>query len=128
MAHPLTYRAARQTQRATPARSKSLLAWLIGSSAVLLPTLLALMLAGVKLGQGYFATLWSPLVDVRLARLPPIILLGAIACGGVWALGQAARSYRMAGRGLMALAMIGAGVWVWWAPPQPMNQQAFNMS
>lgn len=132
----MTSRAARQATRrpshseslARPRRSRTLLIWLSASSLLVLVTLLVLMLAGVKLGQGYFATLWSPMPGIRLTRVVTLPPVAALACGGVWALAHASRAYRATGRALLTLAMLGAGVWVWSAPPEAPNQQAFNMS
>jgi hypothetical protein len=116
------------TVRPRRSRSRTLLTWLAVSFALPLLMLLALKLAGVQLGQGYFATLWSPLTETRLMRLLAPMPVAAAAVGGVWALANPRGAYRVTGAALAAAAMLGAGVWVWWAPPEPMNQQAFNMS
>jgi hypothetical protein len=112
----------------SPRRSRALLAWLGGSFVFALLVLLVLRLAGVRLGQGYFATLWSPVTGWRFERLPVFASVVAMAVASVWTLVNPRRSYRATGAALAAAAMLGAGVWVWWAPPEPMNQQAFNMS
>src|SRR5688572_27952021 len=99
-------------------RSRTLLAWLAGSFGIILTTLIVLRVAGVRLGQGYFATLWSPLFVPRLTRVVTLMPAAAMACGAVWALTVPRRSYRATGRILLVLAAVGAGVWIWSAPPE----------
>jgi hypothetical protein len=57
-----------------------------------------------------------------------MLVVGSFACGAVWALAHADRTHRTAGHVLLAIALAGAGVWTWWAPPAPANQQSFNMT
>jgi hypothetical protein len=112
-----------------PKPSRTLPVWIAGSFTLALSILLVLFFADVRLGQGYFAILYSPVADWRLMRLLPLLVVGGVACGAVWALAHAAdRTHRATGHVLLMLAFVAAGVWVWWGPPDPMNQQAFNMT
>lgn len=113
---------------ARPARSLSLGLWLWGSCLITLGAAVALFFADVRLGQGYFAILYSPVADWRLQRAIPSLLLASAAAGSVWALAQRDQSSRIAGRIILSLFMVGAGVWVWWAPPDPASQHAFNFT
>ncbi|MEO6437052.1 MAG: hypothetical protein ABIP55_15015 [Tepidisphaeraceae bacterium] len=90
--------------------------------AILLP----LMALDVRIGQGYFAFRYSPVRAARTARTAPVLAIAAAAGAGVWMLAKADRSKRRVGVALLGAAMLGAGGWVWWAPPSPMNQQFFN--
>src|SRR5438105_1216817 len=112
---------------ARPRRSFALILLLSISAVGTLAVLFALMLAKVPLGQGYFRTLYSPLPEWRLERTIPVLVVGVCACGAVWALAQRERASRATGAVLLTIAMLSAGAWTWWAPPEPVNQQVFNM-
>jgi hypothetical protein len=123
-------RASRRNDVVAPVRPRAahrFALWLFGSALLALAILLALFFADVRFGQGYFFIRYSPIAAIRLSRIAPVLIIGALACGSVWALAQPQRVTRGVGFALFLLAMFGAGAWVWWAPPQPMNQQAFNM-
>ncbi len=111
-----------------PRTSRTLGLWLGGSFFVSFALLLVLFFAGVRLGQGYFSILYSTIAAWRVERTWPLLVVGSLACGAVWALARPDRAGRIAGRAVLTLAMLGAGVWVWWGPPGPLSQQSFNMS
>jgi hypothetical protein len=96
--------------------------WFLVPFAIILP----LMALGVKLGQGYFEVRYSPIREFRTPRMFAAAVVIAAACGGVWWLAAGDRGRRRAGLALLAVGMVLAGVWVWWAPPSPINQQFFN--
>src|SRR4051794_32952164 len=107
-----------------PKRSFALLAWLLGSSVIVLLVLLVLFFSDVPLGQGYFILRYSPVADWRLERTMSLILVvGSLACGAVWALAHRhIRSYQVTGLVLLALAAVGAALWIPLGPPKPLNQ------
>jgi hypothetical protein len=111
-----------------PRRSRFLLLWLWSSALVTLGAATALFFADVRLGQGYFAILYSPIADWRMARVLPALVIAGAAAGGVWTMGQRERSNRIAGRIFLIASMLGAGVWLWWAPPEPGSQHAFSFT
>jgi hypothetical protein len=105
-----------------------LAAFLFGSAAVVLLTLLVLFLSDVPLGQGYFILRYSPVAEWRLERTIPLVLVvESLACGAVWTLAHRHfRSYVLAGWVLLIIASAGAAAWIWWGPPKPLNQMTFN--
>lgn len=111
-----------------PKRSFTFLALLLGSATVVLLTLFILFLSDVPLGQGYFIIRYSPVADWRLERTMPLVLIvEALVCGGVWTLAHRhLRTYVLTGLVLLVIASVSAAAWIWWAPPRPLNQMAFN--
>ena len=118
----------RARPRVQPRRSFALAAWLAGSFVVALGILLVLFVADVRFGQGFFAIRYSPVALWRLQRALAVLPLAVMACAAVWALARRGRAEAAVGRVLLAAAMLGAGVWAWYGPPEPLNQQAFNMT
>ena len=113
--------------RKTPRPHSRAVAGLLGIAFVLpFAIILPLMALGVRLGQGYFQYRYSPVRHLRTPRALAAAVVVAAACGGVWWLAAGDRRRRHAGLALLGLAMMLAGVWVWWAPPDPVNQQFFN--
>src|SRR6185437_5387025 len=80
----------------------------------------------VRLGQGYFAYRYSPVRDLRTPRALIGIVIGLIACGAVWCLARCDR--RRVGIALLFSTFVLWGAWSFWAPPQPMTQQMFNLT
>jgi hypothetical protein len=119
--------ASREKPSVKPKRSYTLLVWLGSSVVVTLIALIVLKLADVRLGQGYFAIRYSPFSSERLERTLPLIVVAMLACGGIWAIAKRDQLHRRIGHALLLAASLGAGCWAWWAPPEPMAQQAFNM-
>ena len=109
-------------------RSHALTAWLAGSSVLTLGILLILFLSDVRFGQGFFAIRYSPIAGWRLQRAVAMLIVGALACGAVWALAHRVRAYAVVGHVLFALSMVGFGAFAWGGPPDAMNQQTFNMT
>jgi hypothetical protein len=121
----LPYRSPAPTQRA---KVRAFVVWLIAPAVLVLFALLALFFRDVPLGQGYFLLRYSPVADWRLERTMPLVLVvESLVCGAVWTLAHRhLRSYVLTGLVLLSLAGLGAAAWVWWGPPKPLNQMAFN--
>jgi hypothetical protein len=112
-----------------PSRRSRVILTLLGASFVIpLAILLPLLALNVRLGQGYFAYRYSPVRDWRIPRTLPLLLIGAVGCAAVYLLSQSKRVQRALGIALFALSLIGFSAWNWWAPPEPVNQQMFNMT
>lgn len=103
---------------------------LLGAAFILpFAILLACAALEVPMGQGYFWFRYSPVRAERTLRALPAVALGGIAAGAVWTLAaRRPRRDRLAAGTVLAAAAVGAGAWVWWAPPVPMNQQWFNIT
>src|SRR5439155_23001634 len=114
--------------RAIPRPSRLILTWLGGSFTVILGTLLILAALNVRLGQGYFAYLYSPIRNQRVVRMLPILLVGLIACGAIRLATFPKAQARWGGIATLLACAVLAGIWSFWAPPQPFTQQMFNMT
>jgi hypothetical protein len=102
---------------------------LLGASFVIpLGILLILVAADVRFGQGYFAYRYSPIRAMRTTRALPAVVIGAAAAGGVMWLRRRERKYRIGGFATLSVALVAAGVWIWFGPPAYVNQQMFNMT
>ena len=116
-------------QPARAARASRAILLLLGASFVIPMGILLLLVASeVRLGQGYFAYRYSPVRNLRTPRAAPVILIAAATGGAILLLARRETKHRAAGGALGAAALIGAGVWVWFAPPAYANQQMFNMT
>src|SRR5688500_15265294 len=109
------------------AHSRTIVLLLLASSLLPLAVLFTLRVADVRLGQGYFSILYSPIPGWRLPRAVPAVAAGAFACAAVWALAMRGRAPRVAGVTLFSISVLAMGTWTWWAPPEPVNQHSLNM-
>jgi hypothetical protein len=109
-------------------RSRAIGGWLALSFVIPFAFLLILSSLDVQLGQGYFFFRYSQLRSIRTMRALPMVPIAGVFCGSVWMLSRAARARRLIGFALFFAALIGTGAWAWWAPPQPLTQNMFNMT
>ena len=111
-------------KRAHVRGSQLIARWLAFSFIAILGALLLLAALDVRLGQGFFAYRYSPVRNMRALRALPPIALAAMTAGAIWYLSRARRRIAY---GLLIAALLGATAWLWWAPPQPLEQHAFNL-
>jgi hypothetical protein len=104
-------------------RSQLIARWLGGSFLLVMGTVLVLCASGVRFGQGYFAYRYSPMRESRTIRASFVIVFTALAAGAVWRLSLR----RKWGGGMLVGALVLATGWLVWAPPNPLQQHAFNL-
>src|SRR2546421_7812856 len=107
---------------AQPRPSTTIRTWLSVSFTLILGTLLVLAAIKQPLGQGYSVYRYSPLREVRTVRAAPCVLIAAGAGAAVWLLALR----RKWGGALLSAALVAAAIWVFFAPPKPLDQHAFN--
>src|SRR5262245_60651618 len=117
-------RAVKQPKRVEVPRSRLIARSLALSFVAILGILLVLVALDVRFGQGFFAYRYSPVRNLRTFRAAPVLAIAGLAVGGIWYL---SRGKRWLARGLLIAALVGAGAWLSFAPPKPVEQHAFNL-
>jgi hypothetical protein len=125
---PKPSRAASKPSSVAPRPSRAITALLALSFVVPLGILLVLVASDVRFGQGYFAYRYSPVRNLRTPRALPAVAIGGAVGGAVLMLSRRERGKTLAAHAILASSAVAAGAWCWFAPPEYVNQQMFNMT
>ncbi len=100
---------------------------ILGASFVIPFTILfALLALNIRIGQGYFAYRYSPVRDLRTRAQARRNCHRIDRVRAIWYLARPDK--RASGSRCSVSTFVLWGAWSFWAPPQPMTQQMFNLT